>query len=472
MPFFSYIPMRSNIIKKREKREERGHTRYTFEWKLNIIKSSSSSIITAPSRTDNARFMGLDLIPCSSEAQNLVKDCCERIRPLVERKITNKVVEAIGAILGDLIAAAEKESDRLSFRSVAVGEFTGEPIGYRPFKAAQEGLLRSELLHVVLGCYRGADLGIASRFRASDPLFELSLLHGILPAHWRRHFAYRARTARVREPVILRAAKVLKKGEEQGAKMTFDHSDHRVVAIRRQVETINAYFANVSIEGVDHRGFQRIFSLGDHPEFNWNMGGRLYSLGESYQMIAGDKRAASTFINGEATMEIDIKSSHLTIVRHHMGSAPRPGDLYAVPGVDRWVAKQWVTMSFGNGRLHAEWPSTATAKYKKEFNGGDLETDYPLADVRTAMEAALPEVGTALNTGWGWAKLQYIESCAIVDAVEELALRHDVPALPVHDSLIVPVSKVELAEQVLSSAFRFRTGATPALQRKEHKLFL
>ena len=43
-------------------------------------------------------------------------------------------------------------------------------------------------------------------------------------------------------------------------------------------------------------------------------------------------------------------------------------------------------------------------------------------------------------------------------AIEVLAFDHDVPALPVHDSLIVPRQHEDLAKSVLGRAFRDAIG--------------
>ena len=51
-----------------------------------------------------------------------------------------------------------------------------------------------------------------------------------------------------------------------------------------------------------------------------------------------------------------------------------------------------------------------------------------------------------ISTGISWAKLQFIESQAIVATMLRLKRDHDIPALPVHDSLIVPRSAYHVAD--------------------------
>jgi hypothetical protein len=69
-----------------------------------------------------------------------------------------------------------------------------------------------------------------------------------------------------------------------------------------------------------------------------------------------------------------------------------------------------------------------------------------------------------LETDWG--DFQYTESKAVVAAVHRLAVFHDVPALPVHDSIRVPVSQQELATQILSDTFLKYVGVKPVIKLK------
>ncbi len=58
---------------------------------------------------------------------------------------------------------------------------------------------------------------------------------------------------------------------------------------------------------------------------------------------------------------------------------------------------------------------------------------------------------------------QFLESEAIIDAMLVLQQVHDVPSLPVHDSLIVPREAEGLARETLSTSYKDRVGVTPIL---------
>ena len=53
-----------------------------------------------------------------------------------------------------------------------------------------------------------------------------------------------------------------------------------------------------------------------------------------------------------------------------------------------------------------------------------------------------------------WSKLQFLEAEALRRAIEQLGYVHDIPTLPVHDSLLVPTDAVEIAEDTLRAAYR------------------
>jgi hypothetical protein len=64
---------------------------------------------------------------------------------------------------------------------------------------------------------------------------------------------------------------------------------------------------------------------------------------------------------------------------------------------------------------------------------------------------------------FGWSDLMFIESQAMIGAMSEL-MSLGIPSLSVHDSLIVPASKQEIAEQTLSKHYLKETGAAPVLK--------
>lgn len=235
-----------------------------------------------------------------------------------------------------------------------------------------------------------------------------------------------------------------------------------------QVNEINQFFADIRIDPPgSHWVFQRIFSQGETPAYGWDKGGRLYSLGASYQNVEREKRSLIR-INGEETIEIDLQASHLTILHALRGVKFDPNiDPYIIPGFPRFVVKRWVTMTLGHDRFQRCWSAGAKEDYADEKLGtGDLQKDYPILKTRNAVLKHLAVLRDWETSPVRWGDLQFLESKVIVDAVHDLATRLSIAALPMHDSLIVPKGKAEIAQKVLAECFERHVGVKPKLTIK------
>lgn len=91
---------------------------------------------------------------------------------------------------------------------------------------------------------------------------------------------------------------------------------------------------------------------------------------------------------------------------------------------------------------------------------------YAIEEVQAAVFEAIPLLAGWDSSPYRWDDLQYIESSIILDCIETLAYVHDVPALPVHDSIIIPIQYKELAMGILSRTFELHTGSKPMLKVK------
>ena len=66
-----------------------------------------------------------------------------------------------------------------------------------------------------------------------------------------------------------------------------------------------------------------------------------------------------------------------------------------------------------------------------------------------------------------WARLQFVESEVIVGSLLSLIRLHSIPALPIHDSILVRQEDAVLAKETLSRVFRSHTGIVPVYQAAE-----
>lgn len=445
-----------------------------FKETLRLKQDSHLSIEKGPLED---RFMALDLEPYSPNALMLTNYIATLLHLKLGRrnKITPEIIQAVGAMISDLFANAIEGEERYGYRSIGLPTFTGMTVGYKPLKAVMDAMESLNLLEVIRGD-RGSLKGRtkerdATRFRAKPSLLEMALAYGVTPGNWSSHFKQMPRLSRVAHPILLRSSSEIFYGHKlPGTAMKVDKALPVVQRLAEQVHDINRFMARQELHlgNYRHRYFQRIFGQGEQLGRDYTKGGRLYSPGkDSYQQMPSLERAVIR-INGEATVEVDIGSSFITIYRVLTNTSFDPeADAYDIPGIPRFVAKSWVVMTFGHDRYHSKWPAKIKAKYKAQGLGsGNLQKDHPIGRTRDLILAALPELKAWPDSHIRWGDLQYVESCALIETVHTLAVQYGVPALPVHDSIRVPVPAQDLATRVLSDAFYNHVGVRPVIKAK------
>jgi hypothetical protein len=355
---------------------------------------------------------------------------------------------AVEHLVADLLEAkASERAKGYVYRTARPEDFTGEPVSYRSFKSLVDAMRSLGLLERYTGFQKwDAVFGKvvptrrkATRYRATRQLLGLCEQHGIEAADFHQHFLIPLPD----KPLRLRAAS---RRSEYGTKIS-----GRPMPVKPTI----------------HRGYIRVFNNGDHPRFNWNMGGRLYSHTErSYQQMDRSDRLRMK-VSGAPVCEIDIRASYLTIFHALYGKPFDPSnDPYELPGIGpegREVVKMWITASFGNNAPINRWPTELVAKYR-ERTGRKLGKRYSAVKIGELIVQSIPLLAKLgeLKTRIGWAELMYLESHAMVATMLELMDDH-IPSLAVHDSIIVPAIKEQRARSVLTDCYRKITTATPFL---------
>lgn len=359
---------------------------------------------------------------------------------------------AVERFLADLLQAQASETNKgYVYRPVRPEGFTGNAVSYRTFKSLVDAMLELKLLDAHKGFQMWTSFGgpqvpmrqKATRFGATERLLDIFEQHGVRAADFHQHFLIPL----PENPLVLRAASRRNQyGEKrQGRLIRFERTEV-TKKLENDLKDLNKFLDGFELRGGIHRGYIRGFNNGDHPKFNWNMGGRLYSYGEfNYQQLDRAERLKMT-INGEPVCEIDIRASYLTIF-HALYDEPfdPTNDPYDVAGLGpeaRDVVKMWITASFGNNAPITKWPKELVAKYR-EKTGETLGKRYPASKVGERVMQAFPllrRIGEVVDgRERAWAELMYIESQAVLSTMIEL-MHKRVPSLAVHDSLIVPMS--------------------------------
>lgn len=360
-------------------------------------------------------------------------------------------------------------------------------LGYRAFKDVIDGLQREGFLEVIAGYIEPTALiygvGVATRFRATPKLIELAKVFNIIPELWSYHFSAAPRPLKVADPIMLKATsrnegKVdRQKGwiseKQKGVSLPVDYALPHVAAYAEEVNQITAYFAKQDIQPAHlyHR-FVRIFGEGDKEGADFSRGGRIYAhgIGIGYQNVRKQIRRQMT-ISGEPIAEVDLRASYLTILHQRLGVPLPANDPYDMPDVPRGIVKTWVSMTLGNGKLLTRWPDPVKQDWldHEANNGVDLQAAHPFRKTQRLIIDHLPLFEEWVKNPIGWGELQFAESTAIIDAVKTLAFDHDIPALPLHDALLVPESKATIAAQCLLRSFHKHVGIWPHITVSTYK---
>jgi hypothetical protein len=386
---------------------------------------------------------------------------------------------AVEAFLGDLYLGARKAKGAWVYRSRHTNSFTGEEVSARHFKAVVDTMESLGLIEVVKGFnapkivqWEGFpdsqhQQGKAARYRATQVLLDLGARTGVEvnKAGW--HFQEPKPT----ELVILKDSSHWEGKDKIPGKPINFLKTPQVERIEDEVRFINTFLESLDIQGGIHRGFYTVYNMGDASGFSWNKGGRLYSVGnDSYQRDSGETRRNMT-LDGEPVAELDIRASYLTVLHGKLGVPLQANteDLYDVPGIDdRDIVKGWLIATLSKHGHLKKWPK-GQAKAFMEAKKQDLEAIYPVQTVKEAMLTKYPVLGSWGQVEVDWGDLMFAEAEAIRGAIIQLIKMYQVPSLPVHDSLLVPVSAIHLAMDALKDSYRYHCKIEPRVKIKPEK---
>ncbi len=455
-------------------------------WQPKTAKEQREALGYAPLAT-------LRATPATAQAAALMRDLAARYsRPQASigkgharNKTLVRYANAGGAFIADLlIAAANKRSEGWLRCSLNKSEYTDQYVKWTTFDSLRRAWLEAGLVEHKPG-YPGSfafgnpgpTVGKLTRYRATPKLLGIAEGHGITPANVLEHF----RIEFVMPLELIRLS--------QPSKPTPDTP--KVAKLRSDVAELNAFFAKQTLTPltIKHLGWIRMFH-GYTEGFRWDKGGRLYSQPPQepacYQTLpeksedVNETTRAKMRINDEPVVEIDISSSYLTIFyalcdQQLDGTQDAYAGILGATKLDREVAKFWINASFGNKQLITKWSKDLVKDLKKklakkELSGFDPKL-YPIKVIKQKVLERHPLLarwgGVIRDRMYDWRDLMFIESEAIIGAMLTLMRDHQVPSLPVHDSLIVPASKFHVAKGALVHHFRMQTKVIPRLDPED-----
>lgn len=224
-------------------------------------------------------------------------------------------------------------------------------------------------------------------------------------------------------------------------------------AMREEMGRINAAIGNMDI-GVDwpagekgapntaRRFLRRTFNNG-----TFDNGGRLF--GGFWMEMKADHRLERMTINGSPVASIDFGQLGPRVLYGMAGQAPPEGDLYAVPGLEGHrpgVKRLFNAMIFATKPLLRKPKETA-----------DLLPNMSLPELEGRIGAAHPALVPLFGRGVGH-RVHRVESDILIRVLLSLETQ-GIPALPIHDAILLPRQYVAEGERTMLQAFRERAGA-------------
>jgi hypothetical protein len=275
-----------------------------------------------------AKYAELACRAQTDEARQLVQNVFEPVvgrlqgsrGPYADTK--KKMLRVVEGFLGDLLrAAGHRTGEGWVYRPLSRSHFSKQEVSYRAFKPVLKpleelGLIeRKAHFRPLVEFDPGKPVAYrsyTSRFRAAPKLLAFAAEHGVAVEQAKDHFGV---IGGPKDLLVLRATSTWDGGEKiRGKRMPITGTEE-TERLEAEVRELNDFLNQFELGGGKHRGYFRLFNCGDHSDFAWNMGGRLYSYSnneDSYQQLKPRERLRMT-INGEVVAEVDIKASFLTI---------------------------------------------------------------------------------------------------------------------------------------------------------------
>ncbi|WOH71134.1 hypothetical protein RX330_22915 [Bradyrhizobium sp. NDS-1] len=246
-----------------------------------------------------------------------------------------------------------------------------------------------------------------------------------------------------------------------------DYADTpETVALRDQMSGLNDFLRAAKFTFKDdggppvlttHRDLVRHFKVAEGEKPRFDLGGRMFN--GWWQELPSSRRHAIR-ISGEPVADLDFSSAFLRLAHIKAGIEAPAGDLYArIPGIDAELYRDGIKQIV-SAMLFRETPLTRTPSELKD----KLPRGMTGAQIRSAVLAAYPRLSDVFESGAGLG-LMFLESQIMLQALVRLA-ELDIPAMNMHDGLMVQRSKADVAARIMAEAAKKITGTTISIVLK------
>lgn len=258
------------------------------------------------------------------------------------------------------------------------------------------------------------------------------------------------------EPIILKSHK-----DKDGNAVTIDYRDGKTIkAWRGQVARINRWLAAADLTVLDdeagdtidedglpiaplRRSLRRTFN-----NATWQAGGRL--SGGFWMSMPRAERFRRIRIGGERIADVDYQQLYPRLAYVIAQAEPPTGDIYDVLG-DGSCRDGWKVLInallFADGSL-GNWP---------DGTRGSLPEGLKLREAVRLIEVKHAPIARLFGSGLGY-RLMRLESDILISVITNL-FKTGVPALPLHDAVLVRRSDVEAAKAAMEHELELRTGS-------------
>jgi hypothetical protein len=242
---------------------------------------------------------------------------------------------------------------------------------------------------------------------------------------------------------------------------------------RSAVQELNAFLDKCDIMFMDDgleprvdphgRTLTRRFTVFDDQEPRFDQVGRLFG---GFWMSLKKERRKQIRINGEPVANLDYSTMFTRLAYADLWLPAPEGDLYAIPGLEAHRDCVKLAMNcflFDETPNRRSWPKdmefsleTGSDATDDDTSEGKLPDGWTVSKTKKAILAAHPALGRAWGRGLGY-RLMWQESEILLAVLREL-MDQNIPALGLHDGLLVPISRADTALEAMRDASKKVVG--------------